>query len=433
MAKHSADAIEGIKSAQRKGQTKFDRKAKAFAKSMAKADANAGRAPAPAVPPLTEAEEDGLKDKVFEYCFKNNVFFDTNLLDEVIDSERGRNVQKENDENGDFSIDELLDPTYNPAIEQAENAQQGESSEIDLSHLIESYRKALAKDKRYEGETFFSQLHREYFEKITSDDIVDIMLSDDDKRNREQILSIINYDPFEDSPIEDRASLYRDLVGMLTDSMRRDIPKQKAAIQVVQDYAIIDKYKKKLTKLEAIDEEQHTFDEKGNDMTQKAIDNANSMIGKVQDTINKLTKENGFSSGKSVGADGRGGLTEIMNFCETRGYDLEAVNCYDIKTSDAMKQVADISDRALLNQVSLQETDYADILAAQAEIVRKMKKAAADALEAERMAIQTVEEERLLKNYRNDLAAKGINLKDIEQIISQSIKMYEPRNRRKLS
>lgn len=283
--------------------------------------------------------------------------------------------------------------------------------------MPQPYLDAIAADPALSGLDFLSQLKRENFEKAYSEDLAILSLSQEDRKNRQQILGIVNYDPFAEEPVEDRPQMYRDLAGLLTDAMRRDIPKRNAAIEIVHDYTTISRYQRRLAILE--------MSGKDDDDTRERIDNCIKMISKMQDTINKLTKENGFSSGKGIGASGRGGLSEVMSICEEKGYDPASVNIYDIETSKAISEVASISTRAMLNQVNLSGTDYAEILTNQCQKVLEYRDTALRAVEAARLAEEKLEKEAILEEYHHELAAKGIDLTDILDILNQEIKMYD--------
>ena len=281
--------------------------------------------------------------------------------------------------------------------------------------MPQPYLQALDADPNVAGRDFLSQLDRKSFEEMARADQSTLKLSAEDRKNRQQIMSIVNYDPFAEEPDVDRPQMYRDLAGLLTDAMRRDIPKRNAAIEVVHDYTTIARYQRRLAALETsgLDDNE----------TRKKIDNCITMISKMQDTINKLTKENGFSSGKGIGSSGRGGLSEVMNICEERGYDKAAVNMYDVATSDAMRQVAEISVKAMLNQVNLSGTDYADRVTAQCVKVHEYRDAALKALEGWRLAESKLEKQGLMAELAAELRRKGISEKDILEIVEREIKM----------
>lgn len=287
--------------------------------------------------------------------------------------------------------------------------------------MPQPYIDAIASDPALKGLDFFSQMKRENFEKIYHEDLTILNLSSEDRKNRQQILSIVSYDPFADEPAEDRPQMYRDLAGLLTDAMRRDIPKRNAAIEIVHDYTTISRYQRRLAQLE--------MSGMDDDDSRERIDNCIKMISKMQDTINKLTKENGFSSGKGIGASGRGGLSEVMSICEEKGYDPASVNVYDIETSKAIAEVARISTQSMLNQVNLSGTDYAEILTNQCQKVMEYRDQALRAVEAARLAEEKLEKQAILDEYHAELAAKGIDLDDILDIVNQEIRMYDGQGR----
>lgn len=289
-----------------------------------------------------------------------------------------------------------------------------------LASLPDSYLDMLAANPSLKGLTFFSQIKREGFEAAYADELDSLDLAPEDRKNRQQILSIVSYDPFAKEPLEDRPQMYRDLAGLLTDAMRRDIPKRNAAIEVVHDYATIGRYQRRMAILESSGKDDRE--------TRDGIDNCIKMISKMQDTINKLTKENGFSSGKAIGASGRGGLSEVMAICEEKGYDPGAANIYDIETSKAIEEVASISVRSMLNQVNLSGTDYAEILTEQCKKVLEYRDAAMRAIEGMRIAESKLEKQSILEEYRGELMAKGIDEADILEILNQEIRMYDGGN-----
>lgn len=286
-----------------------------------------------------------------------------------------------------------------------------------LAKLPEVYIWEIQSTPKYENLTFFSQLKKDNFNKIYSEDLSLLDLNEEDKKNRQQIVSILAYDPFKNDPPEERPQLYRDLAGMLTDAMRKDIPKQKAAVEIVRNYANIGRYQKRVTEIMSSG--------KTDEVTQDELEKLLSFIDKIQKSINSTTKENGFTGGKAVGSAGRGMLSDVMMQCEELGYDPGITNFYDIKTSAAIENIANISWKAMLNQLNLSDTDYADILSSQANIVRKAQRIAADALEALRLAKEKITKEALLVELENDYRRKGISEEEIEEFTKRELELHE--------
>lgn len=321
------------------------------------------------------AYPDSVEDALFMFCFKRNYYYHQKILSQLI------------------YVDKI-------------------NVETDLP---EAYLNALNKIPSIKGKTFFSQLKRANFEKIYSEDLNLLTLSEDDLKNRQQVMNIVGYDPFKDESIEDRPQLYRDLTGLLSDNLRRDITKQKSAIEIVKNYMTISKYQKRVTDL---------LQDTEND-NQDQVDKLLQMIAKVQAIINATTKENGFSSGKSLGKGGRGMLSDVMNQIDTQHYDDGVTNFYDQATSKSIQEIADISFRSQLAQVKLSGTDYADILAQQAELVKKSQRVARDATEALRIAKAKITKEQLLEELEKEYKKKGISEADIQEFISREYNVWD--------
>lgn len=78
----------------------------------------------------------------------------------------------------------------------------------------------------------------------------------------------------------------------------------------------------------------------------------------------------------------------------------------------------------MLNQVNLSKTDYADILADQALIVREAQLKAREAIEALRLAKEKITKQQLLEELEKDYRNKGISEEDIKEFIDREITMY---------
>lgn len=321
------------------------------------------------------AYPNSVEDALFLFCFKRNYYYHQKIISQLI------------------YVDKIV-------------------PERDLPG---SYLNALKKIPNIEGRTFFSQLKRANFEKIYSEDLNLLTLSEDDLKNRQQIINIVGYDPFKDEATEDRPQLYRDLTGLLSDNLRRDITKQKSAIEIVKNYMTISKYQKRVTDL---------LQDPDND-NQDQVDKLLQMIAKVQAIINATTKENGFSSGKSLGKGGRGMLSDVMNQVDMQHYDNGLTNFYDQATSKSIQEIADISFKSQLAQIQLSGTDYADILAQQAQLVKQAQRVARDASEALRIAKGKIVKGQLLEELEKEYKRKGISEADIQEFISREYTLWD--------
>lgn len=281
--------------------------------------------------------------------------------------------------------------------------------------MPEIYIKSLKLKEKYKDLTFFDQLNFDNFEKIYSRKEYEKTLSDDDRKNRQVVVDVFSYDPFANEPEIDKPQLYRDLAGMSSEAMRKDVAKQKAAISIVRSYGNIEKYQREVTRITSsgdISEE-----------AQKQLDQYLTLISKIQTNINQTAEKNNFTV-KGIGSNGRGMLSDVIAQIEERGIDEGITNFYDIATSKSIEEIANISLKAQLNQISLSKTDYVDILNEQCNIVLKAKKEARDAVEALRLAKCKIKKQELLDELEEDYRKKGISEEEIQDFISREYTLY---------
>ncbi len=319
------------------------------------------------------------KKAIFEYCFKHNIVFSSETYDLL--------ARHGNDET--------------------------------FSQMPQIYIDSIEADIRFQGLTFFDQLKMENFEQIYSEELKLLALTEDDKRNRQQIVNIIGYDPFEKNPVEDKPQLYRDLTGMLTDSMRKDIPRAKAAVEVVIGYNNIRKYQDRVNNL--INNGQIDED------TQKQLDKHLEMIAKIQASVSATSEKNGFTNSRTLGSNGRGMLSDVMNTIDEHMYDAGITNFYDIATSESIRQIADTSSKSLLNQVKLTGQEYVDIIAEQNKIVHEAQTKMRAQREALRIAKSLIKKEELIEQLRQEYKKKGISEDDINEFIDREYHLWDGR------
>ena len=331
---------------------------------------------------LTEYEmlvnkNDGSHNKaMFEYCFIHNFPYVSDIYKTLI-------------KNGDADIYKKMPDIYVDTI----NA-----------------------DFRYQDVTFFSQIRQENFEKIYSQSEKDNSLSDDDRKNRQIVIDVFSYDPFATEAEADKPQLYRDLAGMSSEAMRKDVAKQKAAISIVRSYGNIEKYQRKVNEITSTDD--ITED------TQKLLDQYLTLISKIQSNINQTAEKNNFTV-KGIGSNGRGMLSDVLNQISEKGIDEGITNFYDIATSKSIEEIANISMKAQLNQVNLSKTDYVDILNEQCQMVREAQQKARKAEEALRLAKEKITKQELIEELAIDYKNKGISEEEIQEFIKREYKMYD--------
>ena len=93
----------------------------------------------------------------------------------------------------------------------------------------------------------------------------------------------------------------------------------------------------------------------------------------VLSSITKMAQDNNISSQYNKNKRyGQGTMSDKIKEIADSGFEAIKVNLFDIKTCDAMKQIANLSNSSLIEQLSLDENDYVSIIKEQRENVQKL-------------------------------------------------------------
>ena len=248
----------------------------------------------------------------------------------------------------------------------------------------------------------------------------EIGLDEQAKKSRRQIINVYHYDPFENEPVEERTRLYEDLLTLIDDSFNEDLTKQKAAVILCLSYRNLDRVNATISELMATPESvQQNAD---------VIKKLTEQKAKETTMISSFAKDNGFSERYAASkARGSGTISAMIRDMELQGYDDGFVNRFDIETSEAMRQVADISAESMFKQLSLNDTDFAKIIKEQGRMIREMQYTMQTQEEELRLLKEKHLKEELLVEYERQLKDKGINSEEIAGLLEQELR-YSPSN-----
>lgn len=208
-----------------------------------------------------------------------------------------------------------------------------------------------------------------------------------DKQNKEDIIRIIGYDPFSNEIEEDKSKMYAKLVSMIGESEDNDESKNSAIISIIKGQNQENKINDVITNLCSD--------------TDSLIKNV-GLIKSLTDTKEKLNKSmlalakdnkisELYSGQKNVGANT---LTGMLKKLKSINLDEAQVNLFDINTADGMQQVANLSMKAIVENLNFGDDDLVDMV--------KFQKGKLDYYEKEYSKLR--EENRKLKllcNYNN--------------------------------
>lgn len=217
-------------------------------------------------------------------------------------------------------------------------------------------------------------------------DTIETKWSKKDKQNMNYVISIVGYDPFDNCGMsdDDKKYCYNLLSGYCDiDGIKDDGHKMICCIQMVQNQLQIKKLDEEINK----EFGDGMFDED----KMKKLANSKKQL---QDGVAKIAQDNNISSKYNDNSKhGKNTLSQKMKDMLADGYESVRVNLFDIKTSEAIKQVADISNKSIMEQLAFDNNDYADMVKKQRELLTELQ-SKCDEME---------EENRNLKNELNDL------------------------------
>lgn len=210
-----------------------------------------------------------------------------------------------------------------------------------------------------------------------------------DKQNMKYVITTIGYDPYDDVGLSeiDRKYCYNILSGYCdTEGISEDGHKLQSVIEMTMLYCQC----KKITEAMNIElSKQEPSDAKIRQLT--------TSKSSLLSSIATIAKDNNIASNYNKNSkQGQNSLTSKMKEMAENGFQEIAVNMFDIKTSEAFRQIDEISNTNIANQLMLDNNDYAEIIKEQREMIQHFEK------ETDELR----EENRLLKNKIIDLESK---------------------------
>lgn len=208
----------------------------------------------------------------------------------------------------------------------------------------------------------------------------------EDKQNMKYVISKLGYDPFQDIGLDDfdRKYCYNLLSGYFdTPGILEDGHKKQCVIEITMSYCQCRKITETLN-VELLKSESN----------EKKISSLTSAKTSLLSSIATIAKDNNISSNYNKNSSqGQESISSMMKEMEKNGFEEIKVNLFDIKTSEAFRQISEISNQNIANQLTLDTNEYSDIVKEQREMIKNF----------ESELDQLKEENRNLKNKIIDL------------------------------
>jgi hypothetical protein len=194
---------------------------------------------------------------------------------------------------------------------------------------------------------------------------IKLEMTDEDRQNKEDIIRIIGYDPFENENPADKKYLYNSLIDYLDQDTVDDTFKLPICIEIVKSFNQIDKINQAMAIV--------TADVNNIQNQTGGIKTLVESKEKIYRSILAMAKDNGISvnhnNKKSKGGNTLNGIVKKLNEI---GLSSAEVNLFDLETCEAMKQIADFSNKSILEQLMWDENDYTDMITQQKNLIKKL-------------------------------------------------------------
>lgn len=186
------------------------------------------------------------------------------------------------------------------------------------------------------------------------------------QKNKEDVIRLLDYDPFEQEAVKDQPLLYSQLLGMLDadGEGNDDMMRIASCVSIVRSFLHQSKIDDAVTKL-MVD----PLRIRDNSASIKSLE---SSKGDITRNITNLAAESCISLKNNKNAK-KGGNTWTGKTKKMKSMNLREseVNGFDVWTCRGMQQVMEMSDASIMKQLNLDESEWSDIVAEQRTLLRK--------------------------------------------------------------
>lgn len=254
----------------------------------------------------------------------------------------------------------FLENIYTSSVQEVANLVRRKTTNVWASYM-----KNISMPNYY-GMTFadsdFFKTKIKYEDELKTDDIVAGHESEDQYqsyvKNKEDVIRLLGYDPFDQESMIDQPFLYSQLLGLLDSSedANDDMMRTASAISIVRAFLqqskidnAIATYMTDVNKLQNNAATIKSLQSSKKELTSVIKDLAAESCISLKNTKNAKKGENTWT----------GKLKKIKDMNLREG----EVNGFDIATCKGMRQVMDLSNESILKQLRLDESEWSDMVA----------------------------------------------------------------------
>lgn len=260
---------------------------------------------------------------------------------------------------------------YDSSIQESENAVTARSK----NNAWTAYIKNISMPQ-YIGETYIdSDMFKEkviYEDEKTTEDVIKGREDQDTYssfvKNKNDVVRLLGYDPFEKEAISDQPFLYSQLLGLLDSSedANDDMMRTASAISIVRAFLqqskidnAISTYMSDIKKLQNNSATIKSLQQSKKDLTSIIKDLAAESCISLKNNKNAKKGENTWT----------GKIKKIKDMNLREG----EVNGFDLATCRGMQQVMDMSNASILKALRLDESEWSDMVAEQRQMITNLR------------------------------------------------------------
>jgi len=265
----------------------------------------------------------------------------------------------------------FLENVYVSSVQESENPITSKGKNSSWATYIKNIAMQQYSNKFFKDSDFFKEKII-YEDEKTPADVIKGKESQDTyegfEKNKEDVIRLLGYDPFEQEALSDQPFLYSQLIGLLdaSEDANDDMMRTASAISIVRAFLqqskidnAIATYMSDIQKLRNNSATIKTLQASKKDLTAIIKDLAAESCISLKNNKNAKKGENTWT----------GKIRKIKDMNLREG----EVNGFDIGTCKGMRQVMDMSNASILKQLRLDESEYSDMLAEQREMITKLR------------------------------------------------------------
>ena len=316
----------------------------------------------------------------------------------------------------------FLEKVWDSSIQEVENLASGRVK----SNVWMAYARQIAMPN-YVGMTYFDSDHfvkykqetKNTKESITEEELIENHMGQDTYdnyiKNKEDVVRLLSYDPFEKEDIADQPFLYSQLLGLLDSSedANEDMMRTSSAISIVRGFLqqakIDDTVSKLMCDISKIE---------SNSATIKSLQESKAKITSVitslaQDSCISLKHNKNAKKGENTWT---GKIKKIKELNLREG----EVNGFDMETCKAMRQVMDLSNASIMKTLNLDESEWSDMVAEQRKMIGDLQYQLDKYIEISRILLrENLDIKDYLKDKNVTLDMNLVNLNDLYSCFSE--------------